>query len=183
MEQPQPVDGFTLDPLVRPLPQTYPALSLSAIDLLRQASNYRPRWYVVPVRAGDPPVVLAARQTYECQLQIVAGSWWWGWQADVPLLGALNRPFGFNVTEESTGRRFASDLARVNAAGAFGLPFTGWGLKHPINFLAEPWLVLEPGLLNVELYSVLTIDITPQFILMFAEPSCAGVREVQPCGQ
>ena len=188
---PEPVDGFTLDPTLRPLVHTAGALQVSVIEELRQAHNFRPRWHVIPSVGAGLPFTLPAREMREYQIRVEPGSWWWGWQAAAFGPGA---PFSFNVTEESTGRKLCSDLKLAYMdfwldmspfPGGFLPFFTVRRMKYAVNFLGEPWLILEPGLLNVEIYNVAANGFAsacqPQVILMMAEPVCAAVREMNPC--
>lgn len=164
-----PMDGFTLDTRVRIMPMLAPALCLGQIDTLRRARNYRPRWFSTPHNSDSGMPTLGARASYEEQIQLEPGSWWWGWKVNNPAVLA------FQVTEEETGRKFCVDLQTpsylTQAPNTWFCP----------NLLASPWLILSPGLLNLEVHSTSNSQQTVQLVLMFAEPVCAIERSVDPC--
>ena len=91
-----------------------------------------------------------------------------------------NAADSLNVQEQATGRKFAYDYVHTqNAVGA------NFGMMNPIKqlfaMIGEPWLILEPGQLNVELYDVTATVTTQELVLYFAEPVCAVEREVDRC--
>jgi hypothetical protein len=166
---PPPVDGFTLDCKFRIMPGLSGALLLGQLDLLRRGRNFRPRWFAFPHPAASSVVpVLAAREAFEEQFRVEPGSWWWGWKCS-------SSSVAIQITEEETGRKFCSDFQVPNyhrsAPGTWFSP----------NLLTEPWLILDPGLLNVEMHSTSDSQITVQLVLMFSEPVCAVERGVDPC--
>lgn len=170
----QAVDGFTLDQGWRNMPFEYPALALGQLELLRKAANLRPKWYQFPTLDGSVSYpTIGQRRQYERQIRVTAGSWLWGYT----MFGA----FSFNIMEQSTGRKFAFDFVLTQNAGAarFGvMP----GTKYNIAMIGEPWLILEPGLVNVELYDTTGLAGQMQeLVLHFAEPVCAVEREVDQC--
>lgn len=174
---PQVVDGFTLDQGFTETPWTYPALVTGQLEVLRRAVNLRPRWYQFPT--VDPTVAafptLGLRGNFEKQIRVEPGSWLWGY--------AATGTFSFSVWEEETGRRFAFDFLRAQNAVA-GLMTGVPGVRSRMAVLGEPWVILEPGLLNVELYAVEPAPpaVTAQeLVLWFAEPVCAVEREMSPC--
>jgi hypothetical protein len=173
----QVVDGFTLDQGFTELPFTLPALVTGQLETLRRAVNLRPRWYQFPT--VDPTVAvfptLGLRGNYEKQFRVEPGSWLWGYTA----FG----PFSFSVWEEETGRRFSFDFLQAQDAGA-GLSTRIPGVRSRLAVLGEPWVILKPGLVNVELYAVapaLGAVTAQELVLWFAEPVCAVEREMSPC--
>jgi hypothetical protein len=167
------VDGFTLDQGFRNMPFEYPALALGQIELLRKARNLRPKWYQFPTLTGTNAFPsIGARGSYEKQIRVLSGSWLWAYT----MFGA----FSFQVTEQATNRKYAFDyeLTQTAVGGQFGaVP----GVKSRLCMIGEPWLILDPGLVNVELYDTTAALNMQELVLWFAEPVCAIEREFNPC--
>lgn len=169
----QAVDGFTLDQGFRNMPFEYPALALGQLEVLRKARNLRPKWYQFPTLDGSTAFpTIGARGSFERQVRVMAGSWFWGYT----MFGA----FAWQVTEQATGRRFSFDYQLTqNSVGA------NFGMMAPVRsrlaMLGEPWLILHPGMLNVELYDTTAVVNTQELVLYMAEPVCSVEREMDPC--
>jgi hypothetical protein len=167
------VDGFTLDQGFVNLPFTYPALALGQLETLRKAVNMRPKWYQFPtLESGQTVPQIGARKQYERQIRVTPGSWLYGYKA----FGA----FSFNITEQATGRKYAFDyrLSQDAVAAQLGALAT---VRYQFTLIGEPWVILNPALVNVELYDTTATVTTQELVLYFAEPVCAVQREMTPC--
>lgn len=167
------VDGFTLDQGFRMMPFEYPALALGQLELLRKARNMRPKWYQFPTLDGSQAFpTIGARQQFEKQIRVQPGAWLYGFT----MFGA----FSWQVTEQATGRKLFYDyeLTQDSAAAQF-TPVPG--VKSRLCLIGEPWLILSPALLNVELYDTTAGVNVQELVLYFAEPVCAVEREMDVC--
>ena len=169
----QAVDGFSLDQGFRNMPFEYPALVLGQLEVLRKARNIRPKWYQFPTLDGTTAFpTIHARGAFERQVRVTGGSWFWGYT----MFGA----FSWQVTEQATGRRFSFDYGLTqNSVGAnFGMVAP---VKSRLAMIGEPWLILHPGMLNVELYDVTGAENVQELVLYMAEPVCSVEREMDAC--
>lgn len=172
---PQVVDGFTYNTQLLYLPNRYFPNALAQLDILRRAANYRPRWFCVPEDIGQP---IQPYDTYYYQIEVAADSYLWGYSfASVSALNPAGAP------AETT----AADLLIQAVDSCTGVPlfqdFANGGGNHS-NFssranpilLTQPRLILNPGLVNVEISNRTANTITCQFLLHFAEP-CRIITE------
>lgn len=167
----QIVDGFTYNNFFRELPVRLYEAQLGQMDVLRRANNYRPRWYVAPDNLNDP---ITAYETFEMQIRITPRSYLWGFTFfSFDAAGGYEPQFGgdvlVSVTEACNGVAMFSEFA--TAAGLQGLQRRGsnTGVNNP-NLLMQPRLILEPGLVNVEISNRLGTDQYCQLVLFCAEP-------------
>lgn len=165
---PNIVDGFTLNAALLYLPKRFFPNALAQLDVLRRAANYRPRWYCVPDDFNQP---VAAYDTLQYQIQVVPGSYLWGMNWTV-LDGELSDLY-IQITDSCTEIPLGSDFQ----AGAAFRP-SGASQLWP-RILGQPRLILEPGLVNVEIANTQASSRQCQLLLHFAEP-CQQLEE-QPC--
>jgi hypothetical protein len=165
------MDGFLYNPALRfATPYDYYPTALGGLEILRRTALYRPRWYVIPDSINQP---IAAYDTLEYQVSLTAGSYLWGYQFTQLVLEqstfvvVAGDDMLVQITDACTGIPLFSDFVID-----FGLLVpSGNALGRPIpNLLPAPRLVLEPGLLNVEIANRSSGSITCQLLLLTAEP-------------
>ena len=171
----QVVDGFSYNTMFLWLYERYFPNCLAQLDVLRRAANYRPRWWVIPDDIDQP---IQPYDTLYFQVEVSAGSYLWGYAFTT--VSALN-PSGA-PTETA-----ASDILLQLVDSCTGIPLfqdfaNGGGNSANFNsrmlpiLLSQPRLILEPGLVNVELSNRTANTITCQWLLHFAE-SCKLIDE------
>jgi hypothetical protein len=166
------IDGFTLNPSIRCRPGYYMASALGSLDVLRRANTYRPKWYVVP---DEEHSTIAAYQTLEYQLRVTPRSYVWGM-----ILNQFNlvAPFAqinadtvwCQITDSCNGIPFFSDFVRGRGFQTLQATVTDQRNAMLPYLFSQPRLILEPGLLAVELANTAATAIRPQLILLTAEP-------------
>lgn len=171
----QVVDGFSYNTMLLWLQERYFPNALAQLDVLRRAANYRTRWWCVPDDIGEP---IQPFDTYYFQCEVSSGSYLWAYMwASV----TATNPAG-NPTETT-----ASDLLIQAVDACTGIPLfqdyaNGGGCSANFNsrmlpiLLTQPRLILEPGLVNVEIANRTPNTINCQLLLMFAE-SCKLIDE------
>ena len=173
---PQVVDGFTYNTQLLYLPNRYFPNALAQLDILRRAANLRARWFVVPDDIDQP---IAPYDTFYYQIEMAGGSYVYGYQFTA--LSALDPTGAPTVANNSdilvqaidscTGIPLFQDF--VNAQGSCNSNFTSRGV--PV-LMTQARLILEPGLVNVELSNRTANSITCQILILTAEP-CKVVNE------
>ena len=166
----QVCDGFSYNANNLYLAGRYWPDALAQLDVLRRANNFRARWWVVPDPQNNP--VIAADTLYY-QLEVSAGSYLWGY--NFASLSAVDSTSG--APAETT----ATDLSIQAVDSCSGVPLfmdfaNGGGCRtscssgfQPI-LLTQPRLILEPGLVNIQIANnTTTKNITCQWLLLFAE--------------
>lgn len=165
------LDGFSLNLNIRYLPYHYTAACLSQSEVLRRANLYRARWVAMPDDLNTP---IPAYDTFEGQIKVVPGAYLWGFQcnqfnAAFALVAAADAIV--QVTDACTGIPLFSDYAAgsgfSNFSAAAGTDARGGIAPH---LLTQPRLIMEPGLLNVEIANRATTALRCQLLLFFAEP-------------
>ena len=171
----QVVDGFSYNTMLLWQHCRFFPNALAQLDVLRRAVNYRTRWWVIPDDIDQP---IQPYDTLYFQCEVSGGSYLWGW--NFCSVSALN-PAG--APTETT----ASDILIQVVDACTGIPlfqdFANGGGYHsnssarmfPI-LLTQPRLILEPGLVNVEISNRTPNTITCQLLLHFAE-SCKLIDE------
>ncbi len=174
----QVVDGFTFNTQLLYLPCRYFPNALAQMDILRRAANYRPRWFVVPDDIDQP---IQPYDTLYYQIEMAANSYLWGYS--FCSVSATAPSGGGPEPTETT----AADLLIQAVDSCTGVPlfqdFANGGGNHS-NFtsranpiiLSQPRLILNPGLVNVEISNRTPNTITCQWLLHFAEP-CRIITE------
>ena len=164
----QVVDGFTYNTQLLYLPNRYFPNALAQLDILRRAANYRPRWFCVPDDIDQP---IQPYDTLYYQIEMAANSYLWGYS--FASISAVP-PGGGSIATT------AADLLIQAVDSCTGVPlfqdFANGGGNHS-NFssralpiiLTQPKLILNPGLVNVEISNRTPNTITCQLLLHFAE--------------
>jgi hypothetical protein len=169
------VDGFTYNSSLQYLPCRFFPNALAQLDILRRAANLRARWFVVPDDMNQP---VAPFDTLYYQIAVAEGSYLWGYS--FASMSATD-PNGASIATT------ASDILVQLVDSCTGVPLgvdfmNGGGLHSTFSarclptLLTQPRLILEPGLVNVELSNRTANTITCQLLLHFAEP-CRVVEE------
>jgi hypothetical protein len=166
----QVLDGFSLNLNIRYLPYHYAAACLGQSGVLRRANLYRARWIVQPDDLNTP---IAAYDTFEGQVQVMPGSYLWGFQvtqydAAFALVAATDAIV--QVTDACTGVPLFSDYASGSGFSPFSAmvgDFHGGVAPH---LLTQPRLIMEPGLINVEIANRAVTAMRCQLLLCFSEP-------------
>lgn len=161
------MDGFAYNLNIRYTAMSYYPLALQQLNIIRRANLMRPRWYVVPTDQNSP---IPAYQTTEYQVSVTPGSYLWAvsvtaYDDNYDTIDADD--LLIQITDACSGIPLFSDFASgsglaMNQASAQGYPIP------PI--LATPRLILEPGLVTVEVSNKGTAPINAQAVLYFAEP-------------
>jgi hypothetical protein len=174
----QIVDGFSYNTELKFLPNRFYPHALAQLDVLRRAANYRARWFVIPDDIGQP---IQPYDTYYYQIAVAGRSYLWGYQFSS--ISATTTEDGEQVPAETT----ATDILIQAVDSCTGIPLfqdfaCGGGLHAtfasrcvPI-LLTQPRLILEPGLVNVQLSNRTPNTVTCQLLLHFAEP-CKVITE------
>jgi hypothetical protein len=169
---PSIIDVFTLNPALRPRPGYYMESAVASMDVLRRANTYRPKWYIVP---DDEHSTIPAYQTLEYQLRVTPRSYVW---ALILNQFALVQPFAqmnaddvwVQITDTCNGIPFFSDFVRGRAFQTLQATATDQRNQMYPHLFTQPRLILEPGLLAVELANTAAVAIRPQLVIFTAEP-------------
>ena len=171
---PNIIDGFSLNAALLSLPKRFFPNALAQLDVLRRAANYRPRWYCVPDDFSNP---IPAYDTLQYQLQVAPGSYLWA--TNWTVLDGENSDLWIQITDSCTEIPLGSDFQ----CGAAFRP-TGATQLWPRIF-GQPRLILEPGLINVEIANTQSSSRQCQLLLHFAEP-CLEIEDqtgIPPCAR
>ena len=167
---PSIIDAFTLNPAIRFRPGYYMASALGSMDVLRRANTYRPKWYVIP---DDEHATIPAYQTLEYQLRVTPRSYVWGMilnQYDATFVPQAATDVWCRITDTCNGIPLFSDFVSGHGFQANQATPTDQRNAMLPYLLTQPRLILEPGLLAVELANTAATAIRPQLILFTAEP-------------
>lgn len=176
---PNIVDGFSYNTTLEELPLRWEPMALAQLETLRRAANYRAHWYVVP---DDVAHQIDPFDTFYYQVRAAGGSYLWGYRfAVMPVPNQEQAPPSpgnllIQVTDSCTGIPLFQDF--INAAGAAvnSRNAADFGARVNPIILTQPRLVLEPGLINVEIANRTGNSLLCQLILMLAEP-CRLITE------
>lgn len=174
----QIVDGFSYNTMLMYLQNRYFPHALTQLDTLRRAVNYRARWFVVPDDISQP---IQPYDTLYYQIAVAARSYLWGYQFSS--ISATATENGQQAPVATT----ATDLLIQAVDSCTGIPLfqdfaNGGGLHSDFTsralpiLLSQPRLILEPGLVNVQIANRTANTITCQLLLHFAEP-CKVITE------
>ena len=181
----QKVDGFCYNTSLLLLPYRFFPQALGQLDLLRRAANFRPRWWVIPDDQGEP---IQPFDTFYYQLAIANGSYLWG--LNFKALSATD-PDGhptevaatdllIQLVDSCTGVPLFHDFV-ISAGMSVNQQATAdFGARMMPVTLTQSRLVLDPGLVNVEISNRTPNTITCQLLVMFAEP-CKVIEEAPLC--
>lgn len=172
------IDGFTLNPAVRYRPGYIMALALGSLDVLRRANTYRPKLHIVPDDINQP---IAAFETVEYQVRVVPNSYVWGlifnqyheqnWSA----VAATDT--WIQITDACNGIQFFDDFVSGQLFTSLQNVVTDQRNASLPHLLTQPRLILEPGLLNVEIANTATGTRRCQLVIFTAEPCELGAQQ------
>jgi hypothetical protein len=173
----QVVDGFTYNTQLLYLADRYFPNALAQLDILRRAANYRPRWFCVPVDIDEP---IVGYDTLYYQIEMAADSYVWGYSfASISATSPAGAPISttaadllIQAVDVCSGIPLFQDFA--NGAGNHS-NFTS--RANPI-ILTAPRLILDPGLVNVEISNRTANSINCQWLIHVAEP-CRVITECE----
>lgn len=173
MERPI-IDGFTYSASQVYLPTSYRPSVLAQMEVLRRANVYRPRQWCVPETLEEP---VAAYSQMEYQVRTQPGAMLWGLSFNAlpaTYTNADDEPVTIDdpspyirvmITNACTETALFSDYLRGDQLK----PSTANNARNPF-LLPQPLLVLDPALLDVEVYNSSPADVTCQLVLFLAEP-------------
>lgn len=173
------VDGFFEDFRLRPQCLSYLPLALSHNMLpVRMAfGDRRPRYVMVPTSQG---IQIPTTGFYEEQLSVLPGSILWGLSVACPAIGEEEdvsqlTNYSLRITDLQTGFEIFSEfssLLPLNPAGDD--PNNGTQAEGAPFILPDPFIVVDPGLLMVEIGARDAVEFETvasfQIILFFSEP-------------
>ena len=163
------MDGFAYNTNIRFTASNYYAIALQQLNIIRRANLLRPRWYVVPTDQDQP---VQGYQTVEYQVSVTPGSYLWA--IGVLVYDGSYTPVSgddilIQITDACSGIGLFNDFA--TGSGFQSEPNAPNNLGYPIpQLLSGPRLILEPGLVSVEVANRSGTSITTQTVLYFAEP-------------
>lgn len=176
------LDGFALNPYIRPLQDRYDIAALQQMEILRRANLYRARWWVLPDDFDQP---IPAYDTFEYQIQIMAGAYLWGLMYTEFSGITFTQTAGTNgilqITDACTGVQLWSEYASGNGYTFFRSTPDPRGGVIP-HILTQSRLILEPGLINVEISNRSNANLRCQLLLFFAEP-CVLITDLHLGGK
>lgn len=159
------VDGFSYNTMLQMLPYRYFPQALGQMDILRRAANYRPRWFVFPDDISQP---IVGFDTAYFQIEVAHGSYLWG--LNWAVLNGEVTDLLVKIVDSCTGVPLSNDV--VNGGG---LHLNGTTRCSPV-LLTQPRLILNPGLVDIEITNRVAASRTCQLLLHFAEP-CMVLEE------
>jgi hypothetical protein len=169
---PSIIDAFTLNPAIRYRPGYYMASALASMDVLRRANTYRPKWYTLP---DDEHTTIPAYQTLEYQMRVTPRSYVWGLMINqfglaLPYAQTNADDIWVQITDTCNGIPFFSDFVRGRGFQSLQNVATDQRNAMLPYLFTQPRLILEPGLLAIEMANTAAVAIRPQIILFSAEP-------------
>ena len=173
----QVVNGFSYNTQLLFLPDRYFPNALAQLDVLRRAANYRPRWFTVPDDIDQP---IQPYDTLYYQIEMAADSYVWGYSfASLSALDPNGDPAEttaadllIQAVDSCTGIPLFQDFA--NGAGCH----SNFSARCLPTILTQARLILNPGLVNVEISNRTANTITCQLLLHSAEP-CRIITEAE----
>lgn len=179
------LDGFVLSASQLYLSTTYRSSALAQMEVLRRAKGYRTRQYLVPDDLENP---IPAYLQVEHQINVPPGSYLWGIAFSIPT--RLNDELvttvcHIQITDACTETAIFSDYVMEQNVQS-NAPGNGAQNRRNPMILAQPALIGQPGLVDVEIFNGSTDGSTPpvgvtlncQIALLFAEP-CVPPEEMQ----
>ena len=177
-------DGFAMSNSQLLVPTSYRALILGQMDVLRRASAFRPRHYIVPDSLEEP---IAAYDQIEYQVSTQPGSYVWGlsfamYASEVD--SDLSPLVHVQITDVCTETPFFSDYPRginfltdptlIGLSGQFST-----GTFRAPHLLSQPRIIGDPAKLDVEIYNSNSVSVHCQLVLFVAEPCLPPDQFVQ----
>jgi hypothetical protein len=169
------VDGFSYNDSLQYVSNRYFPNALSQLDILRRAANLRARWFVVPDDIDQP---IAPYDTLYYQINVAGGSYLWGYSFsslsatdpdDAPV-ATTAADLLIQAVDSCTGVALWEDFACAKGS------HSDYTARCTPILITQPRLVLEPGLVNIQISNRTPNTITCQWLLHFAEP-CRLVDE------
>jgi len=163
------------------LSTNYRASALAQMEVLRRARGYRCRHYLVP-DADDNENPIGQYTNIERQVQTLPGAYLWGLCFSAPELlnpnEVVNGAIHVQITDACTETAIFSDYIYAYQI-ASAAPANGTQNRRNPFIFAQPALIGEPGLIDVEIYNRMVDGSTPpvgqplycQIALLVAEPS------------
>ncbi len=158
------VDGFTYSLSRTVAADSYYSQCVAQLELLRRANGYRAKWHTVPDDIGEP---VPAFGQLEYQVNVQPGSYLWAYMFAITQDTNAPTDIYVQVTDACTETPMFSDYAR---GSIFAENTSGIGTNRPPCLLSQPYLIGDPGLINVEIYNKAATDTLCQLVLLFAEP-------------
>lgn len=183
IDYPPILDGFVLSASMLYLSTNYRVSALAQMEVLRRARGYRCRHYLVP-DADDPENPIGPFSQIERQIQTLPGSYLYGLCFSAPAslnddleVSSINGDIHIQITDACTETAIFSDYI-YSYQIASAAPANGTQNRRNPFIFAQPLLVGEPGLIDVEIYNRLVDTSTPpvgqslscQVALLVAEP-------------
>lgn len=154
------LDGFAIASQYRRMQtSSYNSHAIDALDLLRQAEGYKPRFACVP---DESNISVPARKQFEGQLWIQPGSI----IHSIACTSQQADGFRLQILDAATGERFFATPQRFD-------PLASDTFRNQRAILAQPRLVLEPGLFNVTVTNLSSSDNQIQVTIFYAIPPAA----------
>ena len=178
-------DGFDLS-LQLPNCNPWMSFALHQMEALRKATKYEFFAFVAPEQFG---VAIPAWDTFTTQLRIPAGSWIWAYTFQSGFdptdnVGIGDFPGVVRLTEHGTGHLLMANFVNQSIGSAAGGPFAPLGAIHSTQvLLPDPRVVIEPGIVNVEIANPSGLPIWAQLTLWCAVPEEARVYQFTECPQ
>ncbi len=167
------MDSFDLPQFVQGLGR-YHQPALAALKPLRSALGYEDRREVIPDSSNK---AVGVKATYEQRITVPAGAFLWA------ITGVSQQPEGFRlqVVDTASGRGLLSQPAHFTSSAGVGFPAgivdcygAAVAIRQPLYVLPKPRVVIEPGMLRVQVTNLSALINTIQVVLHFAAPLPAG---------
>ena len=155
------VDGFMYNTSLLLLQNRFFPFALGEMEIVRRANNLRPRWWCIPDEFGEP---IAAYDTFQFQVNVAPGSYLYGMMFNNITNPDLPTDLLVSIVDSCTGIPLFNDFVNCGAIASNG------NSKMLPVLLTKPRLILEPGLVNVEIANRTGATVNCQLVLMFAEP-------------
>jgi hypothetical protein len=166
---PQIIDGFTYSMNLPYLPINYRSAALAQMETLRLTGNYQMKMFAAPSPTGNNPGGTAiignipAFGQIEQQLSVDPGSYIYGVLCSASI-------FHVRITDACTETSLSSDYIQSSLIfQAISAPATLAAQRGPC-LLAQPRLISEPGLVNIEIYNGASSSQPGQVVLFCATP-------------
>lgn len=170
---PSVIDAFTVNPAIRCRPGYYIAAALASMDVLRRANTYRPKCYIIP---DEEHLTIPAYQTLQYQLRVTPRSYLWAmilnqfFTEGDHIFQANANDVWCQITDTHNGIPLFGDFVRGRAYQTLQNTVTDQRNQMLPHLLTQPRLILEPGLLAIDLANTAAVAIRPQLVLFTAEP-------------
>ncbi len=150
-----------LFPQFRSGPLSYHAQAIEAMQAMRAAAGFQAVRHIVPDVMN---AALVGKGRYEARISLPPQSYVWAFA------GTSDQAAGFKVQIVDLGTKaewFSQPIRWDNLTGQGATPE---GLSFPLYILPKPRLVLEPGLLSVQVTNLAAVANPIQLVVFTAEP-------------